>query len=131
MKITNITFGALRFISGMGRMLFSKSKYRIKPGYRHRATVEPYSDLGAKDEYQKEVYEKAAQLAKENEFTKIIDIGCGSGYKLIHNMGHLDTMGVDTKETIEQVRKCVLMRSWIRNSYGHRHSQASADPGIS
>ena len=33
---------------------------------------------------------------KDNNYNKIIDVGCGSGYKLVNTLGEFNTIGIET-----------------------------------
>jgi hypothetical protein len=71
------------------------SKYGIKRGYLHRSKVIPFSDTANADEYQKEVYAAAKNLYDEKGLKGILDIGCGSAYKLLANFQDCPMAGVE------------------------------------
>jgi Methyltransferase domain len=71
------------------------SRYSIKRGYRHRSKVIPFSDTANADEYQKEVYATAKNLYDEKGLKGILDIGCGSAYKLLANFQDYTMAGVE------------------------------------
>ncbi len=70
-------------------------RYCIPWPYRARKNYHHHDDQNLKDEWQKEVYEYAATLAAENSYQTVIDVGCGSGFKLIQNFGNQDTLGLE------------------------------------
>jgi len=65
------------------------------------------------DEWQKEVYQLAAELADKNQFQKILDVGCGSGYKLIHQLGRFNTTGIEVDPTFSWLQKQYPDRNWL------------------
>lgn len=67
--------------------------HEIAAGYRHRDQVGFFDDTGFTDEWQREVHEEAASLMLEHRLATVLDVGCGSGYKLVHTLGQFDTTG--------------------------------------
>jgi len=65
-------------------------KYFIKESYRPRTTLKYCDDTSNTDGWQKEVYMFAKTMAIKNGFSRIADIGTGSGYKLIKNFLDMD-----------------------------------------
>lgn len=89
------------------------NNYFIKESYVSRLENKYFDDTGNTDLWQKEVYEFAKQVAIENNFSKIIDIGTGSGFKLLNNFSNFDTLGFDVPQTVEWLRKTYPDRKWI------------------
>lgn len=73
----------------------SKPSYGIKRGYIHRKEVIDFDDTSLKDEYQKEVYEFAAQFYTSKNLQGVLDVGCGSGFKLLNNFKNEPKAGVE------------------------------------
>ena len=71
------------------------AKYAIKRGYLHRSKVLPFHDEANADEYQKEVYATAKKLYDEKKLKGILDIGCGSAFKLLANFQQDPKAGVE------------------------------------
>jgi len=71
------------------------AKFAIKRGYLHRNKVIPFIDEENADEYQKEVYAAAKKLYEEKGLKGILDIGCGSAYKLLANFQQDPKAGVE------------------------------------
>ena len=88
------------------------TNYCIKPGYKHRTSAPDFDDTVFTDEYQKEVYLEAAALMKTHNWKSVIDVGCGSGYKLIEYLGHRDTLGLDIPATLKFLKKKYPDREW-------------------
>jgi methylase of polypeptide subunit release factors len=81
----------------------------LNPTYTHQSDEAPYfDDTPFKDEFQPEVYEYAEHGCNDSlKAHTVIDLGCGSGFKLMKNFAHLHTIGVDLQQTVEFCRKHV------------------------
>jgi 2-polyprenyl-3-methyl-5-hydroxy-6-metoxy-1,4-benzoquinol methylase len=103
-----------RFNKLMGRRnmrLQPHSLFYIKAGYHHAHKAEEFDDTGNTEEWQREVYELAASLIKQSLGATVIDVGCGSAWKLIHLMGQFNTTGIETNPTY----------TWLKNKYPERN----------
>ena len=94
----------------------SRGLYDIAPGYRHRTHTAYFDDKDNSDEWQREVYVAARLIMREQGLRRVHDIGCGSGYKLVHILGEFETMGLDLPQTIGKVRERYPDRNWISGS---------------
>lgn len=86
--------------------------YEIQDGYKINTNVEHYIDLDCKDEWQKEVYMFAKEIMKSNSYNSVIDIGCGSGYKLIKYLNEYETLGVETEPCYSFLKEKYPDRKW-------------------
>lgn len=111
-------------IFGISRAPFLKSQFAIKRGYLHRKYDRYFNDLLNTDEYQKEVYLYARRLMSENNFRRIADIGCGSGYKLVNYLAEYETLGIDLTETVRFLESKYPDREWMEIDQFrlHQHS---------
>jgi len=82
-----------------------KENYYIKDGYVHRNSYQYFDDTHNTDNYQNEIYEYAYQLAEKKEYKKILDVGCGSAFKLIKYFEKYNLTGVDEQPTINFLNK--------------------------
>lgn len=87
--------------------------YGIKPSYKIRPVVPEFDDTPFKDEYQDEVYKHAADVALFAGARSIVDLGCGSGFKLLKYFSHLHTVGVDRAPTVKFLRNKYITREWF------------------
>jgi len=87
-------------------------RYCIVAGYRHRDEAHFFDDTENTDNWQREVYQYAAQLMTGRSLRRVYDVGCGSGYKLMHYLGAFDTVGLDMPETVAFLRKTYPERRW-------------------
>ena len=87
--------------------------FSIKPGYHHATSAEQLDATLSTDEWQKEVYQLAAEIAKRNNFQTVIDVGCGSGYKLVNMLAEFDTTGIEVNPTFDWLTKNYPRRKWL------------------
>jgi SAM-dependent methyltransferase len=117
---------ALHGIANARELLGAPSRYGIRGAYKHRSEYCYFDDTALTDEYQKEVYVRAADLAAREGLQSVYDIGCGSGYKLVNYLGQYDTTGFDVPETLQYLRRTYPNRKWASASFSER-SLAPAD----
>lgn len=86
--------------------------YCIWAEYTHRSVPVHFDDTPSTDGWQKEVYEYAKDVADKNGHNTIVDFGCGSGYKLVHNFQSHSTIGIDVPPTVEFLNKTYPDRQW-------------------
>jgi 2-polyprenyl-3-methyl-5-hydroxy-6-metoxy-1,4-benzoquinol methylase len=90
------------------------STYYINPSYRVRAEASYYDATDrSNEEYQREVYCFAAEIASLCSVKSVCDIGCGSGHKLLKHFCHLQTVGVDLPPTVAWLRENHPDRTWF------------------
>lgn len=98
------------------RVSFSSPLYNICRGYLHRKKVIPFSDEGNADEYQKEVYAFARSFYDEKEMNGVLDVGCGSAFKLLANFQNAPKAGAE------------LNTDWLKQQYPNETWFAFSDP---
>jgi len=89
------------------------NNYRIKEGYKINAKPLHFNDVSYKDEFQDEVYKLAKKLVKNEKLITIVDIGCGSGYKLIKYFANYDTIGIETEPCLSYLQSQYPEKTWI------------------
>jgi len=87
--------------------------FYIKAGYHHAVSAESFDATGSTDEFQRSVYELAASLAGKFDNTSVLDVGCGSAYKLIHMLGSYDTLGMEVEPAYSWLRRKYPDRKWL------------------
>jgi hypothetical protein len=102
-----------RLLGGWNRKLSPASRYNIKRGYHHASWALDFDDTTNQDEWQKEVYAFAAAIFQENGYNSVIDLGCGSAYKLIKYFGAYKTTGIETPATCAWLQKAHPERNWL------------------
>lgn len=76
--------------------------------YQQRMSPAPFDDTPNRDEWQADVYAAAAAITTSS----VIDIGCGSGYKLVYNFP-APTIGIDLPPTVAWLRATYPDRNWL------------------
>jgi hypothetical protein len=87
--------------------------FSIKPGYHHATKVEAFDDTIYKDEWQRGVYEMAAGIASKLSSPVIIDVGCGSAYKLVHMLGKFNIAGIEVEPTYSWLKQQYPQHRWM------------------
>ena len=96
-------------ITGHAENFFIHDGYEIrKPEH-----LVPYNDTGLRDEFQLPVYLYAREVLDHFGLSRVFDVGCGSGYKLITNFYPFETIGIDLADTIHHVRTQYPDRKWF------------------
>ncbi len=99
------------------KLLETKNNYFIKPDYVSRTKYMHYNDQECEDEWQLEVYLHALGLMKKHNFKKIVDIGCGSGYKLMHYLDEYETIGLELEENLGFLNDKYPSRVWVESNF--------------
>jgi SAM-dependent methyltransferase len=102
------------------RLLRVPGRYGIRGDYAHRSVAAHFDDTTSTDEYQREVYQRAAELTRRDGLHTVYDVGCGSGYKLVHYLGEFDTTGFEVPQTLEFLRRQFPDRKWAQVSFSDR-----------
>lgn len=88
------------------------TNFFINPDYICRLHNQYYDDTNSRDEWQREVYLYAKKIFDENKFSSILDIGCGSAYKLIEYFADYETLGMDLPQTVNWLKEKYPTRVW-------------------
>jgi hypothetical protein len=89
-----------------------QERYCIKRLYRARRQYHHHDDSSLEDQWQLEVYLCALGLMKQHGLRSVIDIGCGSAYKLVTYLGDYDTVGLELPVNIEMLQERYPDREW-------------------
>ena len=104
----------LNRILGPVNLYFRPEKlYDIKAGYQHAKSVEIFDDRLNTDQWQNAVYETANSILLEIKGESVIDVGCGSAFKLIRLFGNLNTTGIEIADTYQWLLKTHPTKKWI------------------
>jgi len=91
-------------------------RYFIRQGYRDRDA--PAYDFEHRSEdrvWQPDVYPTAARIAEGLGFTRIVDVGCGNGEKLVGLQPRFEIVGVDIGENLRLCRERYPEGEWIEH----------------
>jgi hypothetical protein len=83
------------------------------PYYIVNNTPAHHIDIGFKDEGQREVYEFCKQFMKANSLHSVIDVGCGSAYKLTTILAEFNTTGIETEPCYTYLQKTYPGFKWL------------------
>lgn len=103
--------------------------YFLPKQYIAQKNMIPWDDTKCHNEmYQREVYIMAQKQMEMNpKWKSVIDIGCGSGFKLIKYLGKYDTIGVDLPVALSFLHKTYPGRDWREYS---EHLFATCSPDL-
>jgi len=84
----------------------------LPPNYQQRPDPVHFDDRRMRDEWQDEVYVYARRYAREHDVLRIIDWGCGSGYKLMKHLSGFRTTGYELEPSLSHLRARYPDRDW-------------------
>ena len=93
--------------------------YGIHAGYIGRLSPDAWNDTklspSERLQTQREVYEFARNIADAHGFRRILDVGCGSGAKLVHwfPQPEFETVGTETETGEAWLRRAYPDRQWL------------------
>ena len=93
-------------------LIGARENYFIHDGYQHRDKAIYFNDTAYEEECQAEVYQFAREVCDREKLSTVVDIGCGSGFKLVKYFGDLSTVGIDLPETCSWLRKRYPTSTW-------------------
>jgi SAM-dependent methyltransferase len=91
----------------------NENNYFIHDDYKPRLEPLYYNDTLNEDEWQVEVYQFAREIFDEYDLKSVLDIGCGSAYKLLQYFHDVKITGMDVPQTLDYLRKKYPERDWI------------------
>jgi SAM-dependent methyltransferase len=87
--------------------------YCIRKGYHYASNAGNFNDTSNTDEWQKEVYLFAARFMLQHNLQRVVDVGCGSAYKLIHLLKGFDNTGIEVASTYQWLKKKYPSGKWL------------------
>jgi hypothetical protein len=84
----------------------------IHPHYAHRPDPVHFDDRDQADLYQDAVYRFARDVSVARGFRRIIDVGCGSAFKLMKYFGGYDTVGFEIEPALSYLKQTYPIRVW-------------------
>lgn len=109
-----------------------KKNYHIHKKYIHRVDVftdgtiirnsdSPLQNFIDTDEisskFQLEVFNYATNLINPSENNKILDIGCGTGFKTLKYFKDFETVGLEIEPMITELKNKYPERTWIESNF--------------
>lgn len=89
------------------------NEYMIPVEYIIRDKRIPHDDRNFKDEYQNGVYLEAKSIVIDNNYKKIVDVGCGSAFKLLKHFNEYDTVGYEIDPCYTFLTENYPNKHWI------------------
>lgn len=91
--------------------------YFVKNGYTARPAPDYFVDVEASTGLicQPDVYDDAAAAARALGASRIIDIGCGNGYKLAEHHPEFELVGIDFGTNLETCRERYPFATWLEH----------------
>lgn len=89
------------------------NSYKIKENYKIRENNLLFNDSHNSNQWQYEVYQLAYTISKIIPKLPVLDIGCGSGYKLVNIFKDLKTIGVELEEFHSKLLEKYPDRKWL------------------
>jgi hypothetical protein len=86
--------------------------FHLPDSYESRLNNLFFNDTELTDEYQLEVYIYAEHILSKHGLKSVLDIGTGSGYKLLKHFNEIQTLGIDLPTTVEFLRKKYPNKNW-------------------
>ena len=90
-----------------------EDSYEIRASYRHRKSVPSFDDTHNKDEYQRAVYEMAQWNHNQLGLKTVLDVGCGSAWKLVNILHNAETIGVELEPNLSFLIRTYPNRTWL------------------
>ena len=78
--------------------------YCIYDGYISRTEFATCEQMGHTDQFQDEVYEAARKLCAKNDYKTVLDIGCGSAFKLVKYFRDKKFVGLDLEPNLSFIK---------------------------
>jgi hypothetical protein len=86
--------------------------FGIKEGYAIRTEPLYSNEETVEDKYQNEVYLRALELLHQQEFSSVLDVGTGRGFKLVKYFSEYRTLGLDLPPTVNILRSFYPLHQW-------------------
>lgn len=107
-----------RALSSAAREFFLPWRYRENPPASSDAAGAPFWEKGVHSSdvrNQDPVYRIAAKLVRTQDWAPVVDVGCGTGHKLVHRIGAVTAqfVGADQPSAIALARSTSPDREWV------------------
>ena len=105
-------------------MTVEDKKFCIKENYISRDSYHHHDDRGQEDGYQDKVYETAHEICLKHNFKKVVDIGCGSGFKLIKYFKDYDFVGIEIEPTLSWLKEKYPQHTWKSTTFSQEWEES-------
>ena len=92
--------------------------YKIPMEYKSRVPSH-WDDREETDKWQNFVYEQALTMSKEHNLSSILDVGCGSGFKLIKffDNDNYTTTGIEVEPCLSFLKEKYPNKVWLQGDW--------------
>ena len=97
---------------GVNMSVSVEGDFGTHPEYNPRAETLHFDDTANEDNWQDEVYRYAGVEFAKRGFRRVVDVGCGSGFKLVKYFGPGVTVGLELDPALSFVRQRYPGRDW-------------------
>ncbi len=94
-------------------------KYCIKVNYYTRKKYVHFDATKSSEEYQDKVYKGIQTFFKENNLSSVLDIGCGSGFKLMKYFSEYETTGLELPPALDELKVNYPQRNWSESNFNN------------
>lgn len=94
--------------------------YCIKPDYKSREKISYFDARSSKDEYQDNIYKKMKDFFVANKLNSILDVGCGSGFKLIKYFQDFSIAGTEVEPTLSFLKITYPNHIWYLSDFSKK-----------
>ena len=94
-------------------------KYCIDHNYISRTEFKECHQMSCLDECQNEVYQVADSILKKNNYMTVLDIGCGSAFKLIKFFKHQQFVGLEIDPNLSFLKEKYPFYDFRKSDFTH------------
>lgn len=98
------------------------TRFDIHSAYQHRLTPAHHDDSKWEDEFQDSVYQFAKAICDIAGYRSVVDVGCGSGFKLLNYLNDLDTVGTEIGPALHYLKNRYPNRTWRESDLTASHA---------
>ncbi len=96
----------------------TKNNFCIKEGYLSQTKWHHHDDTEHhNDDHQHKVYESARAILDNFNFNRVLDIGCGSGFKLVKYFKDCEFVGLEIEPTLTWLRDKYPEHKWLESDF--------------
>jgi 2-polyprenyl-3-methyl-5-hydroxy-6-metoxy-1,4-benzoquinol methylase len=99
---------------------FRKENFFIKKEYVHREEYLDCEQMNHTDQFQDEVYFAAKKLSDNLGYKNILDIGCGSAFKLMKYFNDKNTLGLEVEPNLSFIKEKYPNRDFRKSDFNNR-----------
>ena len=96
-----------------------KDNYGIKAAYLPRRKTRTFDDSKNRDHFQDAVYQTAKGFLTGLGLHGVLDVGCGSGYKLLKYFSEESTLGLELPAQLALLQQKYPHRDWAVSDFDH------------